>query len=103
MSSTDHHFLREDRAIHWGRIAEHLAASPGDLAIPLANIERWLALGRVHPTPLLDWRRRILAARTSATQLADFLNYLREDDHDSNPFKSCSPFVGLPFEETALA
>jgi len=42
ISTEDHHFRREDRSIHWQRIAAHMAAHPEDFSIPLANIERWL-------------------------------------------------------------
>ncbi|HRQ90870.1 MAG TPA: hypothetical protein PLA50_18920 [Bacteroidia bacterium] len=92
----DHHFRREDRSARWLRIARHLAGRPQDLDIALDNIERWLALGRVHPAPLLEWRRRILAAQESDASLREFLELLSRDDCDSEPLKSCSPFAGLP-------
>jgi len=95
MTTDDHHFRREDRASRWRRIAAHLADHPGDLRIALENIERWLTLGRVHPGPILEWRRRILTAQASAEALREFLDYVALDDHDSNTLKSCSPFAGL--------
>ncbi len=96
MTPDDHHFRREDRSLHWQRIAAHLAAHPEELSIPLANIDRWLALGRVHPAPLREWRGRILAAQSSATAMRDLIAYLAAPNHDAEPLKSCSPFAGLP-------
>ena len=96
MILTDPHFRREDRASRWRRIAAHLKQHPEDLAIALENIERWLSLGRVHPGPIEEWRERIHAARRSPAAFADFIAFLAADNHDAQPLKSCSPFVGLP-------
>lgn len=96
MSVTDHHFHREDRALHWQRIAAHVASHPEDLSIALENIDRWLALGRVHPAPLHEWRARIFAARASAAAMREFIDYLAAPNHDAEVLKSCSPFAGLP-------
>lgn len=92
----DHHFRREDRARLWQRIALHIENRPQDLAIALENLDRWERLGRVHPGPIHDWRRRIFAAQTSAEGMGLFLRFLSEPNHDAEPIKSCSPFVGLP-------
>ncbi|MGJ8634288.1 MAG: hypothetical protein ACSHX7_10240 [Luteolibacter sp.] len=92
----DHHFLREDRTLHWQRIATHISAHPDDLRIPLENITRWLELGRVHPAPLHDWRARIHAAQTSKSSFDELINFIATPNHDSERIKSCSPFVGLP-------
>jgi hypothetical protein len=94
-SEEDHHFRREDRGDRWRRIAAHVAKQPEDLAIALANIDRWLALGRVHPAPLHEWRSRILAAQASAAAMQELIDYLAAPNHDSEPLKSCSPFAGL--------
>ncbi|MES2661244.1 MAG: hypothetical protein V4689_21675 [Verrucomicrobiota bacterium] len=94
--SDDHHFRREDRTVRWQRIAGHIAAHPEDLSIALDNIERWLALGRVHPAPLIDWRSRILAAQGSPAAFEEFIRFLAAPNHDDGPLKSCSPFAGLP-------
>lgn len=96
MQSEDHHFRREDRTLRWRRIAGHVSRHPEDLEIALENIERWLALGRVHPGPLIEWRGRIHAARFSERGLEELVAFLREPNHDSEPIKSCSPFVGFP-------
>ena len=101
MTTDDHHFRREDRTLHWQRIAAHVAAHPEDLVLPLANIERWLALGRVHPGPLLEWRRRLMAARTSPAALDTLVDFLAAPNHDAELLKSCSPFAGLRLAEPA--
>lgn len=96
MSMSDHHFLREDRTVLWRRIASHIETHPEDLSIALENLDRWESLGRVHPGPIREWRRRILAARQSDEELQALVAFLGAPDHDSEPLKSCSPFVGLP-------
>lgn len=101
MSTTDHHFRREDRELRWRRIASHIDAHPGDLAIALENLDRWEALGRVHPGPIHEWRKRILAARESRQQMRALIDFLAASNHDSEPLKSCSPFTGLPLPEPA--
>lgn len=100
MSAADHHFRREDRANFWQRISDHIAAHPEDLDIALENIARWEALGRVHPGPLQEWRKRISEARGSSKGLQAFVAFLAEPNHDSEPIKSCSPFVGLALATT---
>lgn len=96
MSATDHHFNREDREVLWRRITGHNATHPADLAIVLENLDRWESLGRVHPGPILEWRRRILAAQESELGMRDLIDFLAAPNHDSEPIKSCSPFVDLP-------
>jgi len=91
----DHHFRREDRTRRWQRIAGQLAAHPADLFIALENIERWLTLGRVNPAPLLEWRMRIHAAQNSPDAFRELIAFLAAPNHDAEPLKSCSPFVGL--------
>ena len=100
MSVTDHHFRREDREVLWRRIARHIEAHPEDLAIALENLDRWESLGRVHPGPIHEWRGRILAARESREHMRAFIDFLVAPNHDSEPLKSCSPFVGVPLPET---
>jgi hypothetical protein len=100
MSETDYHMFREDRAVKWRRIAGHVERYPEDLDIALENLVRWEALGRVHPGPIHDWRARILAARTSPERMREFIHFLAEPNHDAQPIKSCSPFVGLPIAQS---
>ena len=102
MTADDHHFRREDRAVRWQRIASHIAEHPEDLAIPLANCDRWLSLGRVHPAPLLEWQRLIHAAQCSPDAMHNFIQFLGAPNHDAQPLKSCSPFVGLPIDERSI-
>lgn len=100
MAADDHHFRREDRALLWCRIARHMEAHPNDLAIALENLDRWQALGRVHPGPIHEWRTRIRAAQDSAEGMRALLSFMKEPNHDSEPIKSCSPFVGLALSVT---
>lgn len=100
MSATDHHFNREDREVLWRRIAGHIASHPADLSIVLENLDRWESLGRVHPGPIHEWRGRILAARESQEGMRELIDFLAAPNHDSEPIKSCSPFVGLPLAAT---
>jgi hypothetical protein len=101
MSVEDHHFRREDRASLWLRLARHVEAHPDDLVIALENLDRWQALGRVHPGPIHEWRKRILAAQNSPEGMRALINFMAEPNHDSEPIKSCSPFVGLPIAPVA--
>ena len=101
MTADDHHFRREDRALRWQRIASHIAMHPEDLAIALANCDRWLALGRVHPAPLREWQRLIRAAQSSPAALEEFVRFLAAPNHDSQQLKSCSPFAGLSLGQSS--
>lgn len=96
MEPTDHHFRREDRGVKWQRLARHVGEHPESLSIALENLDRWEALGRVHPGPIRDWRERILSARASAKGMRALLDFMAAPNHDAEPIKSCSPFVGLP-------
>ena len=96
MSIADHHLMREDRAQLWARISRHIEAQPEDLRIALDNLDRWEALGRVHTGPIKEWRRRIESALDDPQEFQEFLAFLAAPNHDSEPIKSCSPFVGLP-------
>jgi hypothetical protein len=102
MAADDHHFLREDRTLLWRRVASHIAEQPGDLSIALDNCDRWLAFGRVHPAPLLEWKRLIHLAQGSPEAFRDFVSFLAAPNHDSQPIKSCSPFVGLSLDESCV-
>jgi hypothetical protein len=93
--SDDFHLYRKDRVQHWRGIAAHVREHPEALAVPLANIARWLANGRLHPAPLLEWQRRIVEAQASPGKFSELLDYLEADNADSETLKSCSPFVGL--------
>jgi hypothetical protein len=91
----DPHLFRPDRRRLWNQIARKLESSRESIGLPLANIERWLKQGRLHTSPLLDWRNRLTEAQTSDEALTSLLVFLRADNNDAEPLKSCSPFVGL--------
>lgn len=103
MNTNDHHFHREDREARWRRIAAHIATHPDDLSIALENLDRWESLGRVHPGPIHEWRGRILTARESQVAMRELIDFLAAPNHDSEPIKSCSPFVGLPLAAAPAA
>ena len=98
MTAENHHFRREDRTLRWQRVASHIAEHPENLSIPLSNCERWLGLGRVHPGPLRERQCLINTAQDSPEAFAEFISFLAAPNHDEQPIKSCSPFVGLPIE-----
>jgi hypothetical protein len=54
----------------------------------------------VHPGPILEWRRLIEAAQQDPSRFTQLIDFLRAENHDHEPLKSCSPFVGLPHEPT---
>jgi hypothetical protein len=97
----DFHFRREDRGLRWKRLAVHLSACPADFHVALGNIDRWEKSGRVHPAPLIEWRERILAALASPAAMDSLIRFMETPNHDSEPIKSCSPFVGI-LEEHVL-
>jgi hypothetical protein len=91
----DFHLYRTERLQKWQVTAAYVKEHPEALEIPLANIERWLAKGRLHPAPLLEWRQRIRLAQASAEELDLLVAYLAANNCDSEPLKSCSPFIGM--------
>ncbi len=87
----------------WNAIADRIQSDPDCLSLALDNIDRWLKSGRLHPAPLREWREMINEALSNTQKMILFLQYLREDNHDSEQLKSCSPFPGLlAKEELAL-
>jgi len=91
----DPHSFRPDRRRLWNQIACKLESSRESMQVPLANIERWLSQGRLHKSPLLQWRSRLQEAQQSDESMRNLLAFLRADNADSETLKSCSPFVGL--------
>ena len=94
MTLRDPHFIPKDPA-RWNRLADHLRSHPMDFAIALENLDRWELWGRTHPGPIQTWRQRIEEAKSSPAAMAAFLAWLAADNEDSEPLKSCSPFVGV--------
>lgn len=91
----DFHFCRSDVATRWRQIASCVESDPLTLKVALENIRRWLSRGRLHPAPLIEWRRRIHEAQAGGEGMKQFLDFLRRDNADAEPIKSCSPFVGI--------
>lgn len=95
MTLSDPHLFRPSRERLWQALAQRVKMDPACLELPLANIERWLAQGRLQAAPLLEWRRRIEGAKCSGAELAALVAWMQAPNHDSEPLKSCSPFPGL--------
>lgn len=91
----DPHLFRPSRERLWQALAQRVKADPACLELPLANIERWLGQGRLQKGPLLEWRKRLEAARHSKLELVALTDWMAAPNHDSEPLKSCSPFPGL--------
>jgi hypothetical protein len=100
----DFHCFRSDPLIHWRNIADALEANPSAWDWAAANIERWLARGRVHPAPLLEWKKRLIEGCENEANRHAFLSALREPPADAHneQLRSCSPFVGGPFRNPTL-
>ncbi len=101
MPIEDPHFHKRDHVARWQRIAAHLAIHPEDFEIALENLDRWEKLGRVHPRPIREWRALIQAACQSPEAMRELLAWLAAPNHDAEPLKSCSPFVGIHVPDTA--
>ncbi len=65
------------------------------LAIPLANIDRWLAKGNSAPHRLEQWRAIVPEAKRSADGMAQLLGLLRDDSEEAMRLKSYAPFPGV--------
>ncbi len=76
-------------------IADKIEADPGLLAIPLANIDRWLAKGHHAKKRLLEWRRVVIAAARTAEAFSALLSLLRDDSEDARYLKGFAPFPGI--------
>lgn len=98
----DPHLFRPSRERLWRALAERVRRDPACLELPLENIERWMAHGRLQAAPLLEWRRRLEGAQRSEVELAALVDWMDTPNHDSEPLKSCSPFPGL-LSEAELA
>jgi hypothetical protein len=103
MDLSDPHLFRPDPRRLWNALADRVEAAPDSLGLPLRNIERWLAHGRLQAAPLLEWRRRLEQARAAPEAFAALIQWMRADNYDSEPLKSCSPFPGLLSEMEWLA
>lgn len=102
--SDDFHCFRSNVDVHWEKIADVLDADPTAWSWALANIERWLARGRLHPAPLLEWRRLLRAGCEDQAERNALLASLREPPTNvfQDQLRSCSPFIGGPFQQSVL-
>lgn len=80
----------------WLFLADKIENDVSLLSIPLENIERWIAEGRLGNTwALVEWKSIIEASQASAAGMADLLKLLRDDGERARQLKSCSPFPGV--------
>ncbi len=105
MNASDFHCFRSDPVERWRGIAEVLEAQPEAWEWALANIQRWLAQGGVHPAPLLEWRQWLQEGCREKTKREALIKALRHPPADAHEdqLRSCSPFVGGPFPKPALS
>ncbi len=84
----------------WLFTADKIERQPELLGIPLKNIARWIAMGRLGDVlPLIWWREQIEKAQASPEALAELLVFLRDDGEFARQMKSCTPFPGVLTEE----
>ena len=80
---------------HYDVIADKIEAQPELLAIPLANIERWLAQDHSAPHRLQQWRGLILEAKASAGGMTKLLAILRDKGEEATHLRSFDVFPGI--------
>lgn len=100
--SADFHCFRADTSAYWRGIADVLETNAEAWNWALANIERWLAQGRLHPAPLLEWRQSLSHSRRESAHRDALIATLRQPPQDAHQdqLRSCSPFVGGPFQSS---
>ena len=76
-------------------IADKIEAQPELLAIPLANIARWLGQNHSAPHRLEQWRQIIFEAQASAEGLKRLLAILRDPGEEATHLRSFDPFPGI--------
>ena len=105
MTNDDYHCFRTDPQTRWRDIAGVLAADPDSWSWALSNIDRWLARGRLHPAPLRAWRVRLEEALAHPGVSEALLESFRHPPVDAyqDQLRSCSPFVGGPFQVSQAA
>ncbi len=94
----------EQSSLAFRAIADKLEREPRLLAIPLANIARWLANGHSSVARLNGWRAKIENAMESPAGMALLLALLRDESAPARQWKGFSPFPGVltPDELDAL-
>jgi hypothetical protein len=105
INTSDFHYFRSEPLVRWRGIAAVLETQPEAWEWALENIQRWLAQGRLHPAPLLEWREWLLEGRKEQAKRAALLEALRYPPANAHEdqLRSCSPFVGGPFPKPALS
>ena len=93
--TTRHRTGDEVSAERFALIAARIEADPALLAIPLANIARWLTRGHPSVERLEEWRTLILAAQQSATGMEMLLERSRDQSWEAVLLKDFSPFPGI--------
>ena len=76
-------------------VAYKIEKDPTLLAIPLANISRWLARGQAQNHRLHEWREIVVSAQTTAEGMKRLLALLRDDSAEAIFFKEFAPFPGV--------
>ncbi len=87
--------LEDETARMFSAIAEKIEREPSLLAIPAANIERWLAKGHPGAAWLTAWKSKIEMALRSPTEFAALLRLLRDSSPEAMRWKGFSPFAGV--------
>lgn len=105
MNAPDFHCFRSDPIDRWRGIAAVLESQPEAWEWALANIERWLSQGFLHPAPLLEWRQRLIEGAQARAKREALLAALRQPPADGfqDQLRACSPFVGGPFSHLAAS
>ena len=99
--------LKEDEfsphpSVHqrWCFLADKVGRAPWLLDIPLKNINRWRAAGRLGSFYYLNqWEELILTAQKSSEGLAALVKTMKDDSEETRPLRSCSPFPGVLTKE----
>lgn len=81
--------------LHFETIAAKIKMDPSLLAIPLANIARWLARGHSSRARLEGWRAMIEAAQREPAAFEKLLALLVDESPDAMQWKGFSPFTGI--------
>jgi hypothetical protein len=76
-------------------MAAKIEANPQLLAIPLENVERWLAQGHSAGERLTEWRALLIEATASEAGLAKLLELLRDPSAEAVFFKEFAPMPGI--------
>ena len=76
-------------------VARKLEREPALLAVPLANIARWLDEGHSAPHRLQEWKELLQEAQTSAPAMRRLLRTLRAAEPEAERLRDFNPFAGI--------